>query len=463
MKRLSQIFLSLIIVLLSALPWASASAAPSVAITSPTSGAQVAGTSFTVTGTASANHQITVKVNGATVGTTTSNGSGNWSLNVANQAAGAKTVEATASIQYAYIASINPSPRLSVVNTVTNQFVGAGVSTTDAQQSGAVSPDGTQMVTVGGYPENSAIKVWDLSDPASPILSDTITAVNDYASWVTYSKNGEYFYVSSLESDFSASTIRRYQSSDTSVTSDVSSVDQAGPISMALSADGTELYASNLIGSGGNASISVIDTATNSQTDTFTIGAAGSFWRIFNGANNQGYGVVYNDNNIIPIDFTARTTDTAIAVGTNPTTGRFNSDNSLLYVSNLNSNNVSIVNTASNTVVDTKSVTGPGDLGLTDMSINKVVVAEPSISTVFIGNATTFSDSVSLTAQSASPAGVAMSPLFSSTTSVSFTLTGSSLADTGSNRSAIMTAGILLSLTGLLTALHLQRRRSFSR
>lgn len=126
-----------------------ASAATTVSITSPTSGEEVTGTSFTVTGTATADRKITVSVNGDEVGTTTSDGSGDWSLEVTGQDAGAKTIEATASVSYAYVAN-TADATISVINAVTNEKIGSNISSGVNQTGVTIKPDGTQMVTTSG-------------------------------------------------------------------------------------------------------------------------------------------------------------------------------------------------------------------------------------------------------------------------------------------------------------------------
>lgn len=105
-----------------------ASAATTIAITSPSSSATVSGGNFTVSGTATANRKITVSINGTEVGTTTSNGSGSWSLDVTGQTAGSKTIEATATGEFMYSNILNTadcsgSPavsRMTIINTLNN-------------------------------------------------------------------------------------------------------------------------------------------------------------------------------------------------------------------------------------------------------------------------------------------------------------------------------------------------------
>lgn len=71
-----------------------ATAAVNVGITSPTNGSNQS-TSFSVIGTATPNRSITLTVNGNPAGNTTSDGLGNWSINLVNQSIGNLTIEAT--------------------------------------------------------------------------------------------------------------------------------------------------------------------------------------------------------------------------------------------------------------------------------------------------------------------------------------------------------------------------------
>ena len=64
-----------------------------------------------------------------------------------------------------------------------------------------------------------------------------------------------------------------------------------------------------------------------------------------------------NDNNVSVIDTPTNTTvPPTIAVGANPFTAAVRGDDALVYVTNFNSNNVSVINTATNTVLTTVGV-----------------------------------------------------------------------------------------------------------
>ncbi len=169
-----------------------ASAATTVAITSPTTGEEITGTSFTVTGTATADRLITVSVNGDEVGTTTSDGSGDWSLEVTDQDAGAKTITAVASAHYAYVTN-GGDATISVFDINTDQKVGSNISSGVNQSNLVVRPDGTQMVSAGGF-GSTALRVWDLSDPAVPVIFDSIVAPLAHNMGLAYTPDGTEFW-----------------------------------------------------------------------------------------------------------------------------------------------------------------------------------------------------------------------------------------------------------------------------
>jgi hypothetical protein len=67
---------------------------PTLAITSPTSGSTV-GTSFTVRGTCSENHQITVAIENTNLSNQTTPTNGSWSTGFSNVSNGSYTIKAS--------------------------------------------------------------------------------------------------------------------------------------------------------------------------------------------------------------------------------------------------------------------------------------------------------------------------------------------------------------------------------
>src|SRR5690606_8818427 len=123
-------------------------APPTVTITSPAADASV-GSDFTVSGTATANTTIQVRINNVLVDTATSDGSGQWLVDVSGQTEGSKTIEATATCSpLVYFTGINNS-FLYVFDAATNtQISGSPFTLPDSYAVYGVSPDGATAVAL---------------------------------------------------------------------------------------------------------------------------------------------------------------------------------------------------------------------------------------------------------------------------------------------------------------------------
>lgn len=433
------------------------SAATTVAITSPSSNATVSGSSFTVSGTATADRKITVSINGTEVGTTTSNGSGSWSLDVTGQSAGAKTVTATASVQYAYVGNANAAT-ISVINTVTDEVVNTVSSTTNQGGILAISPDGTQMVSTSGYGGDGTIRVYSLADPENPTITNNITAPDSYAVNAIYSPSGNHFYVSSVESDFSSSTITRYVSATPGTSASVTGFNQTFPGGLAFNSDGSELYVSNVI----SGSLSVINAATNTQTSTFSTGGAtfaGSI--ILASNNNDAYISATNQDAIIPVDIGGASAGSSITVGDGPQGLTFNEDESRVIVVNTVTNNLSSINTTTDTVVDTVSTgasTNPR-VPVFNSEYSKLYVTFNGTDQVGVLDPVTFATNSTITVGD-QPWGLALGPVETASDSHSFNLiasTSASLANTGTN---MVTYALIAGALVIGSSVYIYRRKS---
>ncbi len=409
-----------------------ASAATTVAITSPTTGEEITGTSFTVTGTATADRLITVSVDGDEVGTTISDGSGDWSLEVTGQDAGAKTITAVASVSYAYIPN-SAAATISVINTVTDEKIGSDISSGVDQTNIVVSPDGSQMVSVSGFGGN-AIKVWSLADPEVPVITHNLTATGAHAMAANYTPDGTYFYVSSEAGDFSSGTVTRYNSADPTTSAAVTGYNQNFPAFPAINSDSTRAYVSNVVSN----TISVINIATNTQISTFASAGGGG---PLMSDDIRGYSTSNSNDTVTPFNTQTETSDPAINVGDGPLGSAFNQDESLLVVSNGLGDSLSIINTDTDTVTDTVS-TGAGSTPFGVKFTNdfsKVYVTDTGLDRISIRNPSTFA-SVGTIAVGDSPKQLAIGPDQTATSSVDFTLAAAAntssdttLADTGVN------------------------------
>lgn len=139
----------------------------------------------------------------------------------------------------------------------------------------------------------------------------------------------------------------------------------------------------------------------------------------------------------------------------------FNTDGSRAYVSNTNSNDISVVNTDTNTVVDTLSLTGGPKSGMFNAYGSKAYIARSTTDQVVVADGETFTELSNITVGD-SPVGVVAGASETATTSVDFTLavvSSSALANTGQN------AYIYLALAGglLISPTFYLRKRLFNR
>lgn len=434
MRKLLALFITSIFVVLQLSVAVPASAATTVAITSPTSGEEVTGTSFTVTGTATADRKITVSVNGDEVGTTTSDGSGDWSLEVSGQDAGAKTIEATASVSYAYVTN-TADATISVINTVTNEKIGSNISSSVNQSSVAVKPDGTQMVTTSGYGLGNTIKVWSLANPEVPVVTHTLTSTGGMAIGGFYTPDGQYFYVTSEEGDFSAGYVRRYLSADPTTSAAVTGYDQNFPANVSFKSDSSRAYVGNVVSS----TMSVINVSTNTQISTFAGGGSGSGGPLMSD-NIHGYSLSGGGDAARPYNVDAGTFGSAISVGSGPRQGILNQAENNYIVSNYSSDTLSVIDTNSNTVVSSPSTgAGSNPFGLAfSNDFSQLYVVESALDRVSARNPSTYAVTSNITVGD-SPGAITLGPVESASTTVDFSLTSSStassdsLADTGQN------------------------------
>lgn len=454
-KKLTKIVLAIFATFLTSVFIASpALGATSISISSPNNNSSISGDTFTVTGTATPKRAVTVSVNGSAVGTTTSDSSGNWALNVSGQSPGEKTVTATASVQYAYVVN-SGAASMSVINTVTDEVVNT-VNTTSNQNTIAISPDGNQLVTVSNIGGDGSIRVFSLADPENPVITNNLTAANTYAVNVAYSPNGTYFYVTSVQSGFGSSAVTRYSSSSPGTSSAVSGYNQSFPAGLALNSGGDTLYVSNVL----SGTVSVVNTATNTQTSTFSTGGATNAGSIILGANNSnGYIAASNNDVIIPVNVTAGTTSSTIAVGDAPRGLTFNQDQSRVVVANFSGNSLSIINTANNTVVDTVS-TGTGtspQIPAYNSNFSKLYVTYVGSDQVALLNPTTFAVNSTISVGD-QPTSIAFGATQSASATTSFTLTSGSLADTGQDMNSFIILSFALVVTGVVGASYVRYR-----
>jgi YVTN family beta-propeller protein len=133
------------------------------------------------------------------------------------------------------------------------------------------------------------------------------------------------------------------------------------PLGVAVSPDGTRAYVTN----NGTNSVSVINTATNVVTGTFGVGTAPS-GIAFAPSGARVYVANNGANSVSVIETTGNTVIATVAVGTKPSGVVVTPDGTRVYVTNNTANTVSVIETTGNTVIATIAVgTNPTGVAVT--------------------------------------------------------------------------------------------------
>jgi len=132
-----------------------------------------------------------------------------------------------------------------------------------------------------------------------------------------------------------------------------------------------------------NASVSVINTANNSEIATITVGDY-SYEIAFDSANDRMYVTNYADDTVSVISTATNSVIATVSVGDSPLGMAFDSANNRMYVANLVDDTVSVINTATNAVDATISV-GTNPYGIAfDSANNRMYVTNQSDDTVSV-------------------------------------------------------------------------------
>ena len=144
------------------------------------------------------------------------------------------------------------------------------------------------------------------------------------------------------------------------------------PRGIAISPDGTEAYVAN----SGDNTVSVIDTAQKTVVGTIPVGDEPQ-WVAFAPDGTKAYVVNVKDNNVSVLNTATRTQETAIAVGRQPQSIAVTPDGLWAYVTNFDDNNVTVIDLQTNTPLSVPIVVGPGPVG---------VAASPDGTRVYVTN-----------------------------------------------------------------------------
>lgn len=445
-RRIATISLSVISVFLFTLlstPYAHA--ANTISIFTPSSGAQITGSEFVTSGTATANSRITVKVNGVSVGTTTSNASGNWSLVVTNQAAGAKTVEATASTQLYYANSINigtpASSLMYKINTLDNSVVGTFVTSGGGFPFFLWQPNTDFTKAYGVLPQLSSpdVSVVDLVNES--VTQFTMSGTSPVPADAAFNADDTRVYIGDSAND----VVQIYNTSTNASTGTVALSDSPSVL--------TKRPFSNQIWVATTSAIEVIDTQTNTVIDTYGAGTTyGNL--IFSSDGSRAYITVGNEVRVFDAD-DGTLLDTLTTSGGSFIGGlAINDAGTRFYASQSDSNAVDVFDLQTSSIVATITVqSGPVSVILAE-SESKLYVTNPNLSggangtTISVINTTNNTVEDTLTTSGAPFIGH-LAPMQTATASVSFAITDSSLANTGTNMRAILLIAGGLVLSGL--------------
>lgn len=440
-KLLSLTFVALFALLQLALP-SQAFAADSVMILSPTSNASL-GSSFTVSGMATPKRTITVNVNNTVVGNTVSANDGSWSLTVSNQTTGEKTIQAVASVQYAYTPNSGDST-ISVVNMTTNQVVNT-INTDVPLGAGRVSPDGKTLVLYQflGIGAGSQIRVFSLANPETPTLTNSLTmqATGAFPGMTApyWADDSSKFYLTNEDfADGDPSYVSIYDGSDFSVAPTNIDAAAAGctlPIGIAQRPETNIMY----LNCASNSSIRSFNMDTNVFTATNIdltgqggSGISGSM--DFNPDGNTLYLSWAGGPYLYPIDVVNDTVGTRLALEPNANAFQTNSTGSQGVVANSGSGTVSTVDLDSFTLSQTFTTGGTPFLALYNADSTALYITNQTTDQLMVYSATNYNQ-ITTVAVGDTPNALAVSPPYATSTSISVSV--ASLADTGESRQFI--------------------------
>jgi DNA-binding beta-propeller fold protein YncE len=326
-----------------------------------------------------------------------------------------------------------PGSKFAVVSPTIVEYTSAVGNYPNFEPNGAIastlSPDGTTLaVMTSGYntlndvngdllgtpkgsgitPGSEFIVLYNVTTPGSPVMIQTLRPPNTFVG-LLFGANSQTLYVSGGNDDqvivYTKSNGTWAQSAKIALNHEytgngIGQYPQAG--GLALSGDGTKLAVANTL----NDSVSVINTATNkvlfeydlrpyNTTPSTGSGVAGGE-RIYGVAfmgNNTIYATSLRDREVDVFSFSGTTPSliTRIAVPGNPNNLLLNAAQTMLYVTQDNSDRVAVISTATNAVVEEiDAIAPPGTLAnssarYTGAGTNNLALS-PDQSTLYVTN-----------------------------------------------------------------------------
>ena len=263
---------------------------------------------------------------------------------------------------FAYVTS-SASSQLRVIDTSTNtvvQTVAAGLNGTYGV---AVSPDGTRVYVANNGGNVNSVSVFSADSATGQLSALTTITVGDDPRAITFSRDGARAYVANQDSlgggNGSVSVI------NTATNSVIATVNTGGQLSdVALNPAGTRAYAVDI---GGN-KVYVIDTATNTVTATVATGASPR-GVVVSADGSRFYVTNYNDFTISQFDAATNASLGTVTANFNPMLLAISPDGTSVYVAQQGASNaVNIFSVSSSGLLtlsgSSAAGTGPFSVGL---------------------------------------------------------------------------------------------------
>jgi YVTN family beta-propeller protein len=261
-------------------------------------------------------------------------------------------VASSALARNVYVANAN-SDDASVIETATNQVVGAPIPVVNGEQGSmavAITPDGRRAY-VANYDASGAVSVIDTA--TNRVIGAPI-AVGPYPSAVAITPDGERAYVA----DGGGATV--IDTAANRVVAQVPMVD--GAFAIAITPDGKRAYAADY----NQNNVSVIDTATNQLIGAPITVGSGPVAVAITPDGKRAYTANYYVNGTVSAIDTAtdKMIGGPIAVGRDPASIAITPDGSWAYVANSADGNVSVIDTATDQVIGAPIAVGNGPVAV---------------------------------------------------------------------------------------------------
>lgn len=257
-----------------------------------------------------------------------------------------------------------------------------------------VMTSGTALAAPFVYTANADSDDVTVIDAATNMVVTTIT-VGDEPRNPAVSPDGTRVYVPNRHDD----NVTVIDGVANTVLTTINDADFDEPYSAAVNPSGTRVYIANKEGGGSSTgSLTVINAANNTVITTIDdVCFVSPEWVIVNPAGTFAYVVNRQDDSVCVVDTGTNTVVDSVGVGSDPRSAVVTCDNAFLYVANNGSGDVTKVRTSDNTVVDTISTGGdPRNMAITP-DCAKIYVPLQNATVAVIDTATDMVQSIPVT------------------------------------------------------------------